>query len=827
MYIKKLTIWLFMLLAMVSTACSDIRDIVGGGTQDLPSDGVVLTLKLPNFTKNTVATRATEQQINSLCVLCYDAYDKYLDMSTISSSSADITPKGDGTYDVKVKAVPQGTATLHIVANATITKSDAKDADGKNNLYNATRDGNLDLNAPVCWGSVKVEDLLSKSSDKSVSLLRQFAKASVTKDSKLTNFEITGFKLINTAKKGTIATKSIKDVALPSVDCSHETAYSNSTGELPFYETPVNSTNSDKNAYMIIKAKYNGGAETFYKVAFLNKKAVGSSEPMALLRNHHYQVKVTAVNHEGWATEEEARNNLPENRISVDVVDDNPKIVDMITCKDYELGVCAGPEVLGKAETAIISFVTTKPEGRDYNDFSVVSNDPSWITVPSDYKSTATYIDLPTSASSIVGGQFSSKCRLYTMNLTLKENFKSDAHTGSVTIKYGDLSLNVEIKQLGYDFRTDDKRLVQIRGLAGLTQKDQENYFKWMDLNLKGINPEDNQGRVRNDGLHFFVGNNTVHYLIPHRDHDHMECHDPRVKVEEISEGGNNFYKVSLANKLADPESQENNNYNWWISPKAFTISITNTENNITVNYPVYHVGLFAQLKTDYQLGKSKASGWYYYEMVDVKAKVTKTDGTIEDRTYHMLDRNLGATNNGYYSPATPALKGNIGAIGGYFKISVAATSEQAKGENTVVKALKIGNFKVCDNPCLQGLIDNNKMLDIEVKTTDYGEAYNCLRINTLNSDIPQIFIPMSGYYEGKTDEDAIYKDSNHANLWTSSPLSDYQGFSSTSPEYGFWYMYLDVFGKSLNLSNYRFVSGSSGNNTGRYRAMPVRLVAE
>ena len=828
MYIKKLTIWLFMLLSVVLAACSDIRDIVGGDTQDLPSDGVVLTLKLPNFTKNTVATRAaTEQQINSLCVLCYDAGDNYLGMSTISS--ANIKDRGDDTYDVKVKAVP-GTATLHIVANTTITKSDAKDADGKNNLYNATRDGNPNLDAPVCWGSVKVKDLLSESSSKNVSLLRQFAKASVTKDNdKLPNskFEITGFKLINTAKKGTIATKSITDVALPSVDCSDETAYSNSTGELPFYETPVNSTNSDKNAYMIIKAKYNGGAETYYKVAFLNKKADGSSEPMALLRNHHYQVKVTAVNHEGWATDTEAINNLPENRISVDVVDDNPLIVDMITCKDYELGVCAGPEVLGKAETAIISFVTTKPEGRDYNDFSVVSNDPSWITVPSDYKSTATYIDLPTLASSIVGGQFSSKGRLYTMNLTLKENFKSDAHTGSVTIKYGDLSLNVKIKQLGYDFRTDDKRLVQIRGLAGLTQKDQENYFKWMDLNLKGINPEDNQGRVRNDGLHFFVGNNTVHYLIPHRDHDHMECHDPRVKVEEISEGGNNFYKVSLANKLADPESQENNNYNWWISPKAFTISITNTENNITVNYPVYHVGLFAHLTTAYQLGNSKASGWYYYEMVDVEAKVTKKDGTTENKIYHMLDRNLGASNNGYYSPATTALEGNKGAIGGYFKISEATNSTDAKNNNDVVDALAIGNFKVCDNMCLQGLIDNNNDLAIEEETTHYGEKYNCLRITTRNRDIPEIFIPMSGYYEGKTDKDAVYKDSYHANLWTSSRLSDYQGFSSTSPEYGFWYLYLDAFGKSLNLSNYRFVSGSSGMNKGRYRAMPVRLAAE
>lgn len=805
MYIKKLTIWLFMLLAMVSTACSDIRDIVGGGTQDLPSDGVVLTLKLPNFTKNTVATRANEQQqINSLCVLCYDAEDKYLGRSNITSS--DIKPKGDDTYDVKVKA-ELGTVTLHIVANTTITDNDAKEADGKNNLYNATREGNPNLDAPVCWGSVQVEKLLSGSTK--VWLFRQFAKASVTKDdTKVKNFEITGFKLFNTATKGTIATTKLdKDVSLlSSVAYADEDDYS--MGEHPFYETPAG------NAYMIIKAKYNGGPDTFYKVAFLNKKADGSSEPMALLRNHHYQVKVTAVNHEGWAKDTEAIKNPPENRLSVEVVDDNPPIVDMIACKDYELGVCGKQTVLGKEKTATITFVTTKEHPED---FSVVSNNPDWISVPTDYKSKATYIKLPTTA-----GPYLSTGRLYTIELTLTENCESAAHAGTVTITSGDLSRKVEIEQLGYDFRTDPNRIVQIRGLAGLTPAEEADYFKWMDSpSLKGIEPEENQGRVRNDGLHFFVGNNTVHYLIPHLSGDHLTCKDSRVKVEEISEGGNNFYKVSLADNSA-------NNYNRWISHEAFTIiTITNENNQITVTYPVYHVGLFAKLTTAYQLGNSKASGWYYYEMVDVKAKVTKTDGTTEDRTYHMLDRNLGATNNGYYSPATTALEGNKGAIGGYFKISVAENSNDAKNQNTVVDALAIGDFKVCDNMCLRGLIDNNNNLAIVEEKTHYGEVYNCLRINTEERDIPQIFIPMSGYYEGKTDEDAIYKDSNHANLWTSSRLAGYQGFSESSPEYGFWYLYLDAFGKSLNLSNYRFVSGSSGNNTKRYRAMPVRLVAE
>lgn len=810
MYIKKLTIWFFMLLAMVLTACSDIRDIVGGDTPDLPSDGVVLTLKLPNFTKNTVATRATEQQINKLCVLCYDAGDNYLGMSNITS--LDIRPNTDGTCKVKVK-VMEGTATLHIVANTDISKSDAKDAEGKNNLYNATREGNLNLDAPVCWGSVKVDDLLSPSTK--VWLFRQFAKASVTKDDdKVKNFEITGFKFFNTAKRGTIATtKLYTNVSLPSsVDYTNENDYS--MGEHPFYETPAGK------AYMIIKAKYNNGPETYYKVAFQTKNSDGTFTPMALLRNHHYQVKVTAVNHAGYSSEKEAKDNLPENGLSVEVVDDNPLIVNMIACKDYELGVCGKQTVLGNAEEATITFVTTKPKDSEYNGISVVSND-SWITVPDDNILQTSYIDLPTTAGN-------SKGRLYTITLTLSKNYQSAAHTGIVTITSGDLSREVEIIQKGYDFRTDLSRIVQMRDLENNSSDlNQSDYFKWMDNSLKGISPEQNQGRVRNDGLHFFVGKNQVYYLIPKLQGDALTCNDTRVKVDKESVIG--FYKVMLADN--SDESYNDNNYNRWISNEAFTIiTITNNRTNIEVTYPVYHVGLFAQLTgkaaTDYQLGNSKASGWYYYEMVDVEAHVTKTDGTTEDKTYHMLDRNLGATNNGYYSPSTTALEDNKGAIGGYFKISEADNSYSAKNDNYVVDALAIGNFKVCDNMCLQGLIDNKNLAIVEEKT-HYGEVYNCLRINTEDRDIPQIFIPMSGYYEGKTDKDAVYKDSHHANLWTRSRLSDYQGFSEKSLEYGFWYRSLDAFGKSLNLSNYRFVSGSSGNNTKRYRAMPVRLVAE
>ena len=773
MYIKKLTSWFFMLLAMALAACSDVTEVGGGDTPDVSPDGVVLTLKLPNFTKNSVATRAESQQVNKVCVLCYDSDDRYLGMSNITSS--DIKPKDDGTYEVKVM-VKEGAATLHVVANADITESDAKDAEGKINLYNAVRSDKIDINTPVCWGSIKVADMLS--GNLSLSLLRQFAKTSVTKDEALTNFEITGFRLFNTASSGTIASKSINNVALPSVDCSDNTdGYV--SGEQPFYETPAD------NAYMIIRAKYDGGADTYYKVAFKNKTSDGNLESIALLRNHHYQVKVTAVNHAGWSTPEEADANPPENRLSVVVVDDNPRIVDMIACKDYELGVCGERQALGNDDKVTVTFVTTKPDFK----YSVKSN-TEWITV----SPTATVVELPSSGHSSSG-------RLYTIELTLTENYDSKPHTGSVTITSGDLSRDVKITQLGYDFRHDDKRKVKIRSISGETITE-DNYFTWMDSSLKGITPENNQGRKRNDGLHFFVGKNPVYYLIPHIDGDVPECKDSRVKIEQITDNGNEYYKVTLADN-------SDANYSMWINPEAFTI--TNGIKKIT--YPIYHVGLFSHLSADYQLGDNRLSGWYYYEMVDVVAG---------GKTYHMLDRNLGATTNACYNPGATVLGGNRGAIGGYFKISVADNSDDAKKKNDVVEALAIGNFQVCDNACLTNLIDNN-VLTIEAKTTATGEVYNCLGMKTENnSQIPEIFIPMSGYYEGAT-----YKDEYHANLWTRSRLSDYQGFSASSPEYGFWYLYLDAFSKTLNMSNYRFVSGSSGNNTGRYRAMPVRLVAE
>lgn len=104
---------------------------------------------------------------------------------------------------------------------------------------------------------------------------------------------------------------------------------------------------------------------------------------------------------------------------------------------------------------------------------------------------------------------------------------------------------------------------------------------------------------------------------------------------------------------------------------------------------------------------------------------------------------------------------------------------------------------------------------------TSTGEPYNCIRIKTESTSLKEyIYIPISGYYESNS-----FKDEFHANLWSQSLLSGYQGFSETSSEYGFWYLYLDIYNKAKTITNTRFVQGYDGSNTGRYKAMPIRLI--
>lgn len=95
--------------------------------------------------------------------------------------------------------------------------------------------------------------------------------------------------------------------------------------------------------------------------------------------------------------------------------------------------------------------------------------------------------------------------------------------------------------------------------------------------------------------------------------------------------------------------------------------------------------------------------------------------------------------------------------------------------------------------------------------------------METTDSELKTIYLPYGGYLEGLSHKNPV-----HVILWTKSILSGTQGFSDySSPEYGYWYNYFDVYNTKQGISNIRFVSGSNGNNTKRYKAMPLRLISK
>lgn len=786
--IKTLMIWIGLLLSLAS--CKDSLEAITLGGDELPTEGVTLSIQLPNFTPQEISTRAggeTSESITSLWLVCYDATGTFLRKQDCTSAYTAAAADIDGYRKIKTN-LPKGTETVHLVANfPSLTDAQAANLD-------AMEDINPDLSKPICWGKAELSKLMNKSK---ISLTRQCAKITCTVDAAVSDFEITDLHVWHSASKGSIAPAKYEEST--NENLAETTDLMDDTKPIvggPAAVVAVNETSAGK-ADIIIKAKYNG-TEGFYKVALYYKKDDGKTAQYALVRNHNYIVKVKSVNDAGYATEAEALKAEPENRLKVTVVDDNPEIFDMIACKDYELGVCGTQTVDASSKTAPITLVTNlkTKNTTDNNLYKVdISDDAqSWITGWSQgSKSTTTSPEEGTK---------------FVLNLTLVANNKSEKpREGTITITSGDLKRTIKIHQEGYDFkRADDRKVVM--NYNGTIH---DNYFAWLDSEMHGVKPSENkvnnQEKTRNQGLHFSVGDNKIYYLIPKKPGDQVVKKSDKISYSEEVYKGNNYYKVTLNNST--------NNFDLWIDEEGFVIKNTeDADHPFTIKYPIYHAGVFGEIKNlgDEQLGETK-KGWYYYGVVKILVDEPSEDGktTTSNKTYYMLDRNLGASNSDFYSPGSANIANDKGSIGGYFKIS------NDRKSNAYIDKYVIGNFRVPKGNELEAIANKASVDPLETST---GELYNCIRIPTESSQKDYIYIPISGYYESNS-----FKDEYHANLWSQSLLSGYQGFSENSNEYGFWYLYLDIYNKIKTITNTRFVQGYDGNSTGRYKAMPIRLI--
>ena len=799
--IKHLMIWIGLLLSLVS--CKDAMETIGLGGDEIPAEGVVLNINLPNFSEKQLGTRAdaTEtESINKLTLLYYDSSSKYLSKEDCTNQLTETNKQSNGSYRIKANT-PKEASYIQVVANADVSDEEARDLQD----IGKAAERIPSLTEPVCWGSKKVSDLLTPETAK-ISLLRSNAKITLKVADDIKSIfpeKSAGLIINNTAKKTAIAPKDYKEptdegLATTTEFCSKNVG-TGSSRVVAVNETSIGQAN------IIIKAEYvdattKKAVEGYYKVGLYNK---GKSSQFALLRNHNYTITVTKVNDYGFKTLDEAIKAKPENRIEAEIVDDNPAITRMIACKDYELGVCDDQSVNATAAIATedvkatITLVTTlssatSADGKLYG--IEINSEDSWI------KSNP-----QTSESEISETKTSSSGKKYVLKFTLNPNIQETPRTGTVTISSGDLKLDVKITQGGFDFMRDDpnRKVIMYKDNNVLFQED---YFNWLDK-VKGIKPEQMQGVLRNNGLHFTVGKNAYSYKIPKLTGDVLTDNDSHFNVREEVDGNKKFWKVTLADN-------RDNNYDLWKG----TFTIKNAD-DINITYTVYHTGIFHEITKDmankYELTEGgddnlKITGMFYYGVVKVKGKA---------HTYIMLDRNLGATDNSPYVPDINEFKNNKGAIGGYFKISENKNSSDATKGN-LSSELSPDGFEIPDRFVFEDLIANDT-LKTEVRHTALGESYYCTFMNTTSSELKTIYLPYGGYLEGISHKNPV-----HVILWTKSLLSGTQGFGEDSPEFGYWYNYFDVYNDKRGISNIRFVSGSNGNNTGRYKAMPLRLIS-
>lgn len=794
--IKHLMIWMGLLLSLVS--CKDTMEAIGLGGDEIPAEGVVLNIELPNFSEKKINTRAgADESISKVTAVFYGESNTYKGMANVNIGSKNT----DGTYQAKISNIPSGTVTVLLVTNVSnLEETEAKDLQ---NIALATP-RTIDTSSPVCWGSVSLNTLLDGTA--TVCLLRQYAKVTLkVADAVKTVFpeEDAGLIINNTAAKSAIAPAGYNVLT---EDLAATTEFSNTNvGNGTSREVAVTETSAGV-ANVIIKAKYKGKEgykEGYYKVG-LYKDATTKKDQYALLRNHNYTITVTKVNDYGFKTLDEAIKAKPENRIEAEIKDDNPAITNMIACKDYELGVSDDLSVKATAAEATeaikatITLVTTLSSATSADDklYGVSINPPAdkWITFDKDdVKETK----LPESESNSPGMK-------YVLTFTLNSNIDETPRTGTVTISSGDLKLDVKITQAGYDFMRDDpnRKVKMLKNGSEI----QENYFAWLDK-VKGIRPDQMQGAVRNNGLHFTVGKNAYSYKIPKQEGDVLTYNNDSQSLFTVSDDGG-YWKVTL-------NDNHDNNYNLWKG--TFTIK---NASDINITYTVYHTGIFHEI-TDYMANKYelteggvdslKVKGMFYYGVVKVKGKA---------HTYIMLDRNLGATDNSPYAPDVNELKDHKGAIGGYFKISEDKNKSDVKQGN-LSSTLSPEGFEIPEKSVFEDLIANGT-LKTEVRHTALGESYYCTFMNTTSSELKTIYLPYGGYLEGES-----HKYPMHVVFWTKTLVSGTQGFSGGSPEYGYWYNYFDVYNDKKGFSNVRFVSGSNGNNTHRYKAMPLRLISK
>lgn len=738
---KYTKILLALTICLLMSACSD--DIFSG-TDYFDNGKVTLRLVVPATT--VVNTRAnTDETIsgNDLYVIEYGDQGSCVAMRKVESSNF-----SDNTLiinDVNTK-----TTDIHIVANGdAILASKNKDNMAKlDGVYSDEIPS-----PPVLWGHINMSDLKSGTNN-TVSLLRNVAMATLNKAESIKDeFKITGWEITQTANQGSIAPKDYTDGSTNELaedklnkkigDCEG----SNAGEALYLFETPTT-----VDSRIVIKAN-----EKYYTANFLDK--TGSKLP--LLRNHHYQITVTATG-KGYDSKEDALN-APAGNIKVDIKDYNFKVTNLISNGAYELGTCdtvrveAGKKTYSGGEAYFVTMW-----GNDVNAENIKPSlsDPTvkWLK------------DVSKDTGTPISSTYSSAGKGYKLTFTCDKNPSEEIRRTTLTVTFGVLKRDIVIVQQGSNLKK--ARTTMIYGLNGDFKKGQD-YIEF-SKEVKGISRAAMGGTSeRDNGLQLGIGReNNYHYTIKKVTGDKISQVEGAFEVDDKTNG--DYYTIKAKNQ---------NDESVWTG--RFTIT---TQEGYKIIYDIYHTGIFWEDKAAYQpaSNRTNTTGWYYYELIK------------SEKGVWMLDRNLGAR--------------SVDDPGGYYRI------KESDDRASAMADICPPGFSIPTASLWKQLTPEMKLV---TRTTSNGTTYQSVELPAATTaQSKNIRFPRGGMNNGYevTNPSIGY-------YWSATIVSGNQGFDFNSPEYGYWYNVARLSSGSKSMISVRYVGGSNLTNTGVYKYLNTRCV--
>ncbi|MDE5791875.1 MAG: hypothetical protein K2H96_11700, partial [Muribaculaceae bacterium] len=739
---------------MSFAACSD--DIFDSPREEIPENGEIpVAFNIPDMTTEQTRAGVDENAIGKVTMLMYAAKDG----SLIDAGSKELTLTNNRTVITIPEAHRQNKNLyfLFFVNDsrnaATFTGNSDKQMSvatlAENNYLTIAGATENDARKMTMSGAISLNDLLELTP---VNLYRNAAKVTVApyEDNSSMKFE---YEVYGTAKSSKLmagsynygSNNSASNYCGSPVKVETFTDFGNdhnhNVGTTTYLHPTLNKEGRNLNAsYIMVRAKNEAANKYyFYRLNFQNEEF----GVMDILPNHHYEVKIkTDKIGIGYTTQEEAAENpIPLESGMYVIYDHSPKVFNIITDGVRALGVSDKLTIGEDGKPYLyVKLFSSKDEANDeYADFKakykdyIKFADNSWVSL-TDNITEVSGADLGSAGSNSVKDENNHTYSdgdtdgvIYKIEASFTASSAGSQSTiGTVTWKGLNRKFDVVWDR---SFKAEDLYDSVSASFTGNTYGSNPSvtagkYFEWIGGQLNddgtyaanpkvwGADKKSNNGDPRDHGLQFpMQGGGTATYTVTLKDlgdgepyswsysyeGDNVGCTLTALNGSSISAGSKQ--SMTAGAKPSFKISGGNDNFNYGVA--NLVIRVEKTARDVEeYRIPLYHTGFFANAdmnpnsENSYQkspgigLAKDLETGrdYTYYEVVTIRR-----DG----RTYHMLDRNLGAHSAEMYVEATGDVEyaGNKEAAGGYYR--VAGYRKESKPDIRVDLICNISGFTI------------------------------------------------------------------------------------------------------------------------------------